>query len=109
MSKWNSYEIFPGLPESTMIEVEGGSFQLANRIPCKVSAFYLGQYAVSQGLWNNIIGDNPARFKGVKLPIETVSWYYCVEFCNKLSELTDLDPVYTIDKRTKDPNSAKQF
>ena len=41
MSKWNSYEIFPGLPESTMIEVEGGGFQLDDRIPCELKPFYL--------------------------------------------------------------------
>ena len=105
----NKYEIFPGLPESTMIEVEGGSFQLANRIPCEVSAFYLAQYAVSQGLWGKVMRGNPASFKGDSLPIETISWYKCVEFCNKLSELTDLDPVYTIDKRTKDPNNERNF
>ena len=105
MSKWRSNEIFPGLPESTMIEVEGGSFRLDDRIPCELKPFYLGRYPVSQELWNKVMGENPARFKGENLPIESVSWYDCVEFCNRLSDEQGLEPVYEIDKSQKDPNN----
>ena len=88
-----------------MVWVEGGKFMLGDEVKCEVSSFYLGQYPVSQGLWKKVMGENPARFKGKSLPIETVSWYDCVEFCNRLSELKRLEPVYEIDKSQEDPNN----
>ena len=59
--------------------------------------FYVGKYLVGQELWGAIMGKNPSRFKGEKHPVEQVSWFDCVKFCNKLSESKGLEPVYTID------------
>ena len=42
------------------------------------------------------MGNNPSRFKGDNLPVETVSWFDCVRFCNALSEAAGLQPVYSI-------------
>ena len=88
-----------------MNEVEGGSYRLDDRIPCELKTFYLGQYPVSQGLWETVMRGNPAHFKGDSLPIETISWYDCIELCNRLSELKRLELVYEIDKSQEDPNN----
>jgi formylglycine-generating enzyme required for sulfatase activity len=56
--------------------------------------FMIGKYAVTQGLWESVMGSNPSGFKGANRPVECVSWFDCVLFCNKLSELEGLDPVY---------------
>ena len=108
-STWNSYEIYPGMPESTMVQVEGGSFMMGSdkrerERPIHeiyVSSFYLGQYQVTQVLWEQVMGNNPSDFKGDRLPLEMVNWYDCIEFCNKLSELEGLEPVYEIDKEAE--------
>jgi formylglycine-generating enzyme required for sulfatase activity len=48
--------------------------------------FYLGQYEVTQGQWQVIMGNNPSRFKGaVKLPVESVSWEDVQEFIRRLN------------------------
>jgi formylglycine-generating enzyme required for sulfatase activity len=40
---------------------------------------------------------DPSYFKGADLPVEGVSWYDAVEYCNARSAAEGLDAVYTID------------
>jgi formylglycine-generating enzyme required for sulfatase activity len=65
--------------------------------------FYIGKYEVTQEQWSAVMGNNPSKFKGDKLPVETVSWYDCIEFCNKRSKQEGLPPYYHINKDKKDP------
>ena len=72
-------------------------------------AFYAGVYEVTQGEYKSVIGRNPSYFSASgggsdsisgqntdRLPVETVSWYDAVEFCNRLSSRDDLSPYYTM-------------
>lgn len=52
---------------------------------------------VTQKLYKTIMGTNPSGFKGNYNPVENVSWYDAVEFCNALSKKIGYEPVYTID------------
>ena len=75
-----------------------------------LNGFYLGKYTVTQIQYHAVMGYNPGMFQGIsvpdglpngnKLPVEMVSWFDAVEFCNKLSLLEGLTPVYTILNRT---------
>jgi formylglycine-generating enzyme required for sulfatase activity len=59
-------------------------------------AFLLGRVEVTQSLWQEVMGVNPAKIKGEQNPVEMVNWFDCVEFCNRLSEREGLSPAYTI-------------
>jgi formylglycine-generating enzyme required for sulfatase activity len=48
--------------------------------------FYLGKYEVTQEEYEKVIGDNPSKFKGAKLPVEQISWNDAVEFCEALNK-----------------------
>lgn len=48
--------------------------------------FWLAETACTQGLWNEIMGENPNNFKGKHLPVENVSWDDCQQFIDKLNE-----------------------
>lgn len=58
--------------------------------------FYISPYEVSQEDYEEIMGENPSHFKGSNLPVESVSWYDAIEYCNGLSEKEGLTPVYEI-------------
>ena len=73
-----------------------------------VSSYYIGKYEVTQELWKSVMGNNPSEFKGNKRPVESVSWYDVIEFCNKLSEKEGLTPAYKIDKTRKDPSNENE-
>ena len=64
-----------------------------------LSAYYIGQTEVTQELWRAVMGSNPSRFTdSVKNPVEQVSWYDCIEFCNELTAeiMGEEHCVYTI-------------
>jgi formylglycine-generating enzyme required for sulfatase activity len=84
---------------------EPGSNRDEIRHLVRVSSFYMGKYAVTQREYQEIMGINPSHFKGDNLPVENVSWYDAIEFCNILSLRDGFTPVYTIDKSRSDPNN----
>ena len=48
------------------------------------------------------MGNNPSKFRGDSLPVEMVSWYDCIAYCNKRSIKEGLEPYYSIDSINKD-------
>ena len=52
----------------------------------ELGSFYLGQYLVTQSLWQRYMGNNPARFKGAERPVEQVSWEDTQEFLSLINE-----------------------
>ena len=68
-----------------------------------IKPFVMGQYEVTQQLYKAVMGINPSYFppdvatrETQELrPVEQVSWYDAVVFCNKLSQLMELEPVYS--------------
>lgn len=55
---------------------------------------------VTQKQYMAVMGENPSKFKGNNKPVENVSWYDAIYFCNKLSELFGYTPVYAVDGNT---------
>jgi sulfatase modifying factor 1 len=100
-----------GLTEFVLIE--GGTFRNTKSNyygkNVTISDFYIGRYEVTQKEWISVMGNNPSKFKGDNLPVETVSWYNCVEYCNKKSIKEGLKPYYNIDKNKKDPNNENNI
>ena len=51
---------------------------------------------VPQWLYTYVMGENPSYFKGDNLPVEQVSWFDAIYFCNLLSEKKGYSPVYSV-------------
>jgi hypothetical protein len=76
----------------------------------KLSSFAIGKTEVTQGLYQYIMGTNPSYHKNkvqsfigtidygldLERPVENISWYEAILFCNKLSKLSNLQPYYEI-------------
>jgi len=66
--------------------------------------FNMGKYEVTQELYQAVMGVNPSIFTSnpatgevqERRPVESVTWYDAVEFCNKLSEMEGLTKAYKI-------------
>jgi len=73
-----------------------------------LSGFNMGIYQVTQEQYFTVMGNNPSfqsLTNGIipdgneipnKRPVEVVTWVNAIRFCNLLSELEGLEPVYTI-------------
>ena len=71
-----------------------------------LSPFYVDPYEVTQQDYEQVMGTNPSHFRGAQLPVEQVTWYDALRYCNALSEQRGLTPVYTIDGITVTWNRA---
>jgi hypothetical protein len=59
--------------------------------------FMLGETEVTRELFEAVMGFDYSYFKGSnKNPVEQVTWYDCLEFCNRLSDYFDLDHCYLL-------------
>ena len=94
------------------ILLQGGSFTMgspttekqrqadATQHTVTLSPFYVDPFEVTQKDYEEIMGTNPSHFSGANLPVENVTWYDAIRYCNALSERQGLTPVYTIDGTT---------
>ncbi|BBD63136.1 hypothetical protein NIES2109_59860 (plasmid) [Nostoc sp. HK-01] len=93
-----------------MVQIPGGEFMMgapeneessdnSERPQHKVTVqpFFIGKYPITQAQWqavtalpqvNRKLNPDPSTFKGVNRPVECVSWYEAVEFCDRLSQYT---------------------
>ena len=55
---------------------------------------------VWQKLYESFMGRNPSYYKGDNNPVECVSWYDAICFCNLLSEMLCFTPVYSVNGTT---------
>ena len=67
-----------------------------------VPDFLICKHEVTQEEWADVMGSNPSQFRSDNLPVEMVSWYECIEYCNIRSLKEGLHPYYNIDKNKKD-------
>jgi len=126
-AKWDPVPVTPTAIE--MVYVSGGNFQMGNPDTnigydderpvhtVTLTGFYIGKYQVTQAQYQAVMGTNPSYFSSNPAsgevqgnrPVEGVSWYDAIEFCNALSIKEGLSPYYSIDKVNKDPNNKNSY
>ena len=58
---------------------------------CIDKAFYLGETEITQKQWEDVMGNNPSKFKGMYRPVEKVSWNDTQSFIEKLNDIEKSD------------------
>jgi formylglycine-generating enzyme required for sulfatase activity len=95
------YRTTPLLTEESMVWIQPGSFNLGspaseigrykdegpqNQVTIE-HGYWLSKYEVQQTEFENVMGFNPSRAKGTpKAPVETVTWFEAVTYCQRLTE-----------------------
>jgi formylglycine-generating enzyme required for sulfatase activity len=107
----------PALPSGEMVLIPAGEFMVGDtfgegwddELPVHavyVDAFYMGRYEVTKGLWDSVrawglangyAGLHAGAGKGPNHPVQMVSWFDCVKWCNARSEMEGRTPVYYTD------------
>ncbi len=85
----------------------------------ELSGYWMGRFPVTQAQWKALMGretrrvtvdwpkkkevslSNPSTFPGDDRPVENVSWFEAVRYCNRLSEQVGLEPVYDLSTGAK--------
>ena len=104
-----------------MVNISGGTFTLGNdsssystekpESRVTLSDFRMSAYEVTQEQYLAVMGTNPSHFTSnpatgeeqARRPVDSVSWYDAIVFCNRLSIMEGLSPVYSINSST-DPD-----
>src|SRR3954454_16103850 len=84
---------------TSMVSVPAGRVTLSDRRlqqswPVEVAAYELSAFPVTQELYAEVTGWWPGTARGDRLPVEGVTWWDAVRFCNLLSGLERLTPTY---------------
>ena len=67
--------------------------------------FYVDSTLVTQGDYSTIMNYNPSAHTGnLRLPVETMTWFDAVLYCNARSKRDNLDTVYSFTAITKNGN-----
>ena len=94
--------------ESKMILIKVGTFLMgspasermrdADEVQHSVTVddFYCDAFEVQQSDYEKLMGENPSWNKGANLPVDNISFYDALEYCNKKSAAEGLTAVYKI-------------
>ena len=86
-------------------------FRIEDETPHEVTltrGYWLKVTEVTQGEWTALIGSNPSVHKacGASCPVENVTWYDAVAYCNALSKNEGLERCYVAGDKEYDASSA---
>lgn len=83
------------------VAVQGGTVPLAANYMPVVSNFSMGKYEITRKQWENVMQDFPSWMitptgNADNNPVDSISWYAAIAFCNKLSIMENKNPCYSV-------------
>ncbi|MFI9506245.1 formylglycine-generating enzyme family protein [Nocardia sp. NPDC052566] len=74
-----------------------------------LAPYEIGAYPVTRSRYAQVTGLAPGSASDARLPAESVSWFDAIEFCNALSRVEGLTPVYRLDAEVGWDTSADGY
>jgi len=88
-----------------MAFVEGGTFNNGTS-NVTLSSFYIDKYETTQASYQAVMGSNPSYFiSNPNQPVEQVSWFNAIEYCNRRSMQEELTSCYSYSTYGTNPDS----
>jgi uncharacterized repeat protein (TIGR02543 family) len=116
---------YSNIPQIEMVPIPAGTFTMGSpatetsrqavetQHEVELSGFTMSKYQVTQIQYDAVMGENPSHFSfsgdghtivaeldTADFPVERVSWYDALIFCNKMSMNEGLSPAYRINDST---------
>jgi len=92
------------IPEN-FVWVEGGTFHNGSS-DVTISSFYIDKYELTQAEYQAVMGNNPSSFTSVSNgPVENVTWFNAIEYCNRRSMQEGLTPCYSYGSYGTNPDA----
>ena len=85
-----------------------GFVRVARAGAAVASDFFIARFEVTQREWTAVMGGNPSKFTGEDLPVDSVTWYDCILYCNTRSLREGLRPCYLVERERKDPDNRNE-
>ncbi|MEV4629474.1 formylglycine-generating enzyme family protein [Micromonospora sp. NPDC049523] len=84
---------------TAMVDIPAGRVTLSDRRtqrswPVELAPYQLAAFPVTQAQYALVTGERPGRTAGDRLPVEEVTWWDAVRFCNALSQREGLASAY---------------
>jgi formylglycine-generating enzyme required for sulfatase activity len=104
----------PEIPVPKMVKINGGNFMMGTpddevgrennegpRHEVTLRTFCMSKYEITQKEFQAVMGFNPAAYFAPDLPVDYISWYDAINYCNALSKLEGLKSAYTVTQTEK--------
>ncbi|HET7212104.1 MAG TPA: SUMF1/EgtB/PvdO family nonheme iron enzyme [Terriglobia bacterium] len=83
-------------------KVPGQSYEVTDeltKVPVTITIgeFLIASKELTQREFEEVMGYNPSFHRGADLPVETVSWWEAIRYCNLRSLREDLEPCYNLE------------
>jgi len=90
---------------ANFVFVHGGTFHNGTS-NVTLSSFYIDKYEVTQASYQVVMGTNPSYFSGnPNRPVEQVTWFNAIEYCNRRSMQEGLTPCYSYGTSGTNPDN----
>ncbi len=112
-----SYSSGGSSTDITMVPIPAGSFLMGSpsgesgrdsdegpQRTVNISAFEMSEAEVTQEQFEDVMGWNDCYFSGDDHPVEQVTWFDCVSFCNNLSQAEGYSQCYAMSNTGYDGN-----
>ncbi len=102
---WNDSQTATAIYVIDLVFVQGGTFHNGTS-NVTLSSFYIDKYEITQASYQAVMGTNPSNFGGNPIrPVERVSWFDAIEYCNRRSTQEGLTPAYSYSTHGTNPSN----